>query len=718
MKPTQSPTAVSSESARFGRYVLARKIGHGGMAEVFLGHLREESLEERPCVIKCILPELAHDPQFLAMFVNEAQLAAQMSHPNIVKVLDFGEHEGRLFMAMEYVDGLDCWRFARRLHPWGDDHAALAVWIVCRVLEALEYAHEMTDVNGRPLNVIHRDLSPSNIYLSSRGEVKLGDFGIARIDSNRYREISMIPKGKFGYVAPEQVEGLPIDRRADIFAVGVVLAELLIGKKMFSGQSQLSVLLDIKEARLDTLERNVDRVEPALLEVLYSALARSPTERFATASDFLEELERFLTREGRTPDAKILATQIKQAVDLSERRSSQPIGVQPATPITEQTTPVDVSAVRPPSLMPPTPTTAQVTPVASLFPEHDTSPFADGTPVTHESPLAEEDWKYTAKLADGRIVGPTPYAHIIELICSDEIGPETMVSVDGGKHFEPASRRPELTRHLPAYTPTWDESEIETPDRRGVLQLEAPSELILSLALNLETGMLICKQAERRKEIYFQEGRPVYISSNDPEELLGEYLVSQDALDRSELELALALLPKFNGHMGDTIIALGMLSAVELFNYIADQIKARFKDLVSWQYGHYDFFRGITCRPDVFEVSLEPFEIVSDHLISTSEKIPVESTLRTLAECTVSPSNMTRGILSRLSLPEEINDLLQDLLEPLAVNDLAAPRTAKEDRRTLSRALYIGVETGVWVLDGATPPWRALEKAESEDTAG
>ena len=134
----------------FGPYLLTRKIGHGGMAEVFLGRARDAAPDSAPLVIKCILQELASDPQFLAMFVNEAQLAAQMRHPNIVQVFDFGEVDGRLFMVMEYINGLDCWRFARRLHPWGEDHAATALRIISGVLEALAYAHEMTDVNGRP----------------------------------------------------------------------------------------------------------------------------------------------------------------------------------------------------------------------------------------------------------------------------------------------------------------------------------------------------------------------------------------------------------------------------------------------------------------------------------------------------------------------------------------------------------------------------------------
>ncbi|MCP4600860.1 MAG: serine/threonine protein kinase [Proteobacteria bacterium] len=709
--PINSLEMLTDESV-FSRYILKRKIGHGGMAEVFLGRQLEADSDTPPQVIKCILPELSGNPQFLAMFINEAQLAAQMEHPNIVQVLDFGEFNGRLYMAMEYVEGLDCWRFTRRLHPWGDDHAALAVWIICRVLDALEYAHEMTDVNGRPLNVVHRDLSPSNIYLSLSGEVKLGDFGIAKIDSDRYRQIKMIPKGKFGYVAPEQVEGLSIDKRADIFAVGVVLAELLIGKKMFSGQSQLSIMLEIKEGQLETLEQNVDRIEPRLLEIMHGALTRRPEDRYGSAAEFREALSTYIEGQGRTSSTDELAIQVRRAVELRDKMSSMPAGYQRGTPITPEVTPLDAAATTMSVFNTPGPWPNQeqdLTPVAAeyLIEADENTPFA-GTPITWKHTPFEDEWQYTARLPDDSTIGPTSFAHIIELICSDEISQDTMISVDG-HNYVPAYSRPELMRHLPVYTPTRDVDELNTPDRRGVLQLEAPGEVILSLAIHGETGMLVCKQGRKRKEVYFQEGHPVYVSSNDPGELLGEYLVSEGAIERSELELALALLPKFNGHMGDTLIALGMLSAVKLFNYIGDQIRNRFKELVAWQHGHYDFYRGVSCRPDIFEVTVEPFALVSEYLLKNSKRIPVESTFTAMADSTIVPSSLIKGLLPRLPLPQKIGDILRDLLEPSTLTDLITSQKDPNSKQILVQSLYLAVETGLWIVEGSSPPWRAME---------
>ena len=325
----------TGEEIRFGRYVLTRKLAHGGMAEVFLGRAANADPDAPAVVIKRILPELMHDERFVAMFVNEAQLAAQMSHENLVKVLDFGEVGGRLYMAMEFVDGLDCWRFSRRMHPWGDNHVGLAVHVMRRALAGLDYAHRLEDVNGRPMRVVHRDFSPSNIYLSVEGEVKLGDFGIARIDSPHYSPIEIIPRGKFGYMAPEQVEGREVDARSDVFSAGVVLAEIVIGRRLFQGNSQLSVMLDIRDGRLDILEQNAARIPKLLLEILYRALARDPRDRFGSAGELERILAAFQSETGNIATAAELGEEVRRAALLKDPRSTaSDLRRAPSTPVT------------------------------------------------------------------------------------------------------------------------------------------------------------------------------------------------------------------------------------------------------------------------------------------------------------------------------------------------------------------------------------------------
>ncbi|MDD5305697.1 MAG: serine/threonine-protein kinase [Deltaproteobacteria bacterium] len=697
-----------ADRVEFGRYDLVQKIAHGGMAEIFLATERGAPLGTPPVIVKRILPELAHDPQFLGMFVNEAQLAAQMRHPNVVRVVDFGEHRGHLYMVMEYVDGLDCWRFSRRLFPWGRNHTALAVSIMCDVLLALEYVHGMTDVNGHPLHVVHRDISPSNIYLSLDGNVKLGDFGIARIRSRRYRQTTMIPKGKFGYMAPEQVEGRPIDQRSDIFAAGVVLAEILIGKKLFSGHSQLGVLLDIRDARLDTLEQNADKVEQALLAIIRRAVSREPDGRPQTAGELRDELLAYLAaRAGRPPQSE-LADQVRRAVELRSK-SVKPDAGQEQTPLTADPfqsragRETDLTAMRGsfptarPGSDPPEPT--------GRFPRLGGSFLGDGTPVTLETtPFSAED-HYSARLADGTTVGPTSFAHLVELIYSDKVGPETPVSVDG-EVFVPAAERPELARHLPTYTPTRDLTEIETPDRRGLLEMESPSEVVLSLAVRNETGLLGCESGGRRKEVYYRDGHPVYVASNNPAELLGEFLVARSAIDRMDLEMALSLLPKYNGHLGDTLIALGMLSAVDLFNHISAQITFRFDDLLGWKRGNYEFYRGVGCRADVLEVALDPFAIVRDRLLEQASRIAPFDLLGAMSQALVTPTSAARDLSRRLMLPHDVEQIAGGLRETRKLGDWAASLKNGRSKENLARGLFVAIETGMWTSDGPQPPWR------------
>jgi eukaryotic-like serine/threonine-protein kinase len=701
-KPSNVNSLTSNGDAILGNYVLVAKIAQGGMAEVFLGRKRSAPPEAPFKIIKCILPEIASDPEFVAMFLNEAQLAAHLNHPNIVRVLDFGEHKRRLFMVMEYVDGLDCWRFSRRLYPWGDNHVGLAILIVCDVLRALEAVHKETDVNGHPLNVIHRDLSPSNIYLSRNGEVKLGDFGIARIDSKRYRQVTAIPKGKFGYIAPEQVDGHPIDQRADIFAMGIVLTELLLAKKLFTGASQLSVMLEILEGRLDTFEQNSSRIEPELQAILRLALARDLNQRYNTATVFREALEEYADKKNITPTRQQLAEQVGLAAAIKDLKSSIPALQVGGTPITR-----DLDSM-------------QETTQSRIEIEQTTKNRSDeitevneATPVTRNSTPFSADYRYTAQLQDGRHVGPTTYAHLLELVYSDEIGPDTLISL-AGSPFVPASSYAELNRHLPSYTPTEDVDDIRPADKRGDIATEAPAEVILSLALARETGVLIFRRGFNRKEIYFSEGEPVYVASNNPNELLGEFLVSHDLIKRHDLDLALALLPKFDGHMGDTLIALGILSAVQLFEHIGDQIKERFNDAVTWLHGKYEFYRGETCRADVLEVSFEPFSTVRESVVRNAEQMDLSDTLDTLSTSTVSPTPKAKELLTLMAFPPQMNTILRNTSVPSQVAALYKSTDNSDQKQIVVQTVYSAIETGIWSLEGsAPPPWRQNETRDN-----
>ena len=209
---------------KFGKYLLLERIAVGGMAEVFVAKAFGVEGFERLLAIKKILPTMGEDAEFIRMFVDEARIAVQLAHANIVQVLELGKHEERLYIAMEYVSGRDLRqlmeRFRKRQEAMPLPQVCL---IVAEVCEALDHAHRKRDAQGRPLGIVHRDVSPQNVLVSFEGEVKLIDFGIAKAESRLQKTQSGILKGKFSYMSPEQVKGQPIDGRSDVLACGVLL---------------------------------------------------------------------------------------------------------------------------------------------------------------------------------------------------------------------------------------------------------------------------------------------------------------------------------------------------------------------------------------------------------------------------------------------------------------------------------------------------------------
>src|SRR5262245_26159826 len=268
--------------SQFGRFQLLDRIALGGMAEIFKAKMTGAAGFEKIVVIKRILPHLAADTQFVDMFIDEAKLTVHLVHPKIVQVLEFGEVEGQFFIALEFVDGLDCLALLRacahkrvRLPP------AVAAHIGHEVLDALDYAHRTADPEGRLLGIVHRDISPSNVFISRRGDIKLGDFGIAHASERQSKTQAGTLKGKYGYMSPEQVVGGRLDGRSDLFAVGIVLAEMLMGRRLFTSPNDLDVLLMVRDVRLERLHKYGTDIANALLEIVLSSLKRAPGERWA-----------------------------------------------------------------------------------------------------------------------------------------------------------------------------------------------------------------------------------------------------------------------------------------------------------------------------------------------------------------------------------------------------------------------------------------------------
>jgi len=270
-----------------GPYELGERLGLGGMAEVFLAYRAGPHGFAKKVAVKRILPELAQDARFVAMFCDEARISAPLCHPNIVQVIDFGESEGELFMAMEFVEGVSLARLLRYVSARRERFPlGAALFIAHEVLCGLSFAHEACDENDNALSIVHRDVSPGNVLIGHAGEVKLADFGIVRSAYVDRRTYPGELKGKVGYMSPEQVMGIEVDPRSDLFTVGIILAEMLLARPLFSGQNEFDILTKIYEADVSTLDRHGSDLPPSVLKVLRQALAKSPADRFGSAREF------------------------------------------------------------------------------------------------------------------------------------------------------------------------------------------------------------------------------------------------------------------------------------------------------------------------------------------------------------------------------------------------------------------------------------------------
>ena len=309
---------------RFGKYTLIDRIAVGGMAEIFLA--RQAGLEgfEKTIVIKRIRPHLSKQPNFVKMFLNEAKLAAQLNHPNIVQIYDLGKISESYFIAMEYVFGRDMRRIIPKADTLGIPFPMVyALKIASSVCEGLYYAHQKVDMYGNALNIVHRDVTPENIFVSFDGTVKVLDFGIAKaanqIEQTRAGEI----KGKLSYMSPEQCMGKPLDSRSDLFSLGTVLYEWLTGFKLFTGDSEVAILKSITEGKIYAPSYFKADIPEAVEAILMRALDKDRDKRYQSAWEMQYDLDQFLSQYEFTPSNIHLSNFLKQLFndELEEEKS-------------------------------------------------------------------------------------------------------------------------------------------------------------------------------------------------------------------------------------------------------------------------------------------------------------------------------------------------------------------------------------------------------------
>jgi eukaryotic-like serine/threonine-protein kinase len=297
----------------FGKYTLLERISVGGMAEVFRAKAFGVEGFERLVAVKRILPNIAEDKEFIRMFVDEAKLAVQLNHANIAQIADLGVVDGAYYIALEHVHGRDLRSVFERVRSRQEQMpVAQACFVAMKVCEGLDYAHNKRDQSGAELALVHRDVSPQNILVSFEGEVKIIDFGIAKAAGIGGSTQSGILKGKLGYMSPEQVRGLPVDRRSDIFSCGIVLYEMLTGERLFVGESDFSTLEKVRNVEILPPTQYNRKIPEDLERIVLRALARESEQRYQHAIDLHDDLQAFVYTAGEFCSRKDLAAWMKK----------------------------------------------------------------------------------------------------------------------------------------------------------------------------------------------------------------------------------------------------------------------------------------------------------------------------------------------------------------------------------------------------------------------
>src|SRR4051812_24949364 len=293
------------------------------MAEVWRGKMFGAGGFERLVAIKRILPNIAEDEEFITMFIDEAKISVQLNHANIAQIHELGQIQNNYFIAMEYIPGKDMRAIFDRCRKKGEPAPIpLTCYVIGKSSEGLDYAHRK-QVNGKDMNIVHRDVSPQNVLISYEGEVKVIDFGIAKAAGKATKTQAGILKGKFGYMSPEQIRGLPLDRRSDVFAIGVCLYEMLTGERLFIGDSDFSVLEKVRKVEVLPPSTYNRKIPDGLEKIVMKALAKDVEDRYQYASEVADDLQRFLITSETIFGRKDLAQYMKATFAEEYEREKQ-----------------------------------------------------------------------------------------------------------------------------------------------------------------------------------------------------------------------------------------------------------------------------------------------------------------------------------------------------------------------------------------------------------
>jgi serine/threonine protein kinase len=639
------------------------------MAEVFKAKISSTHGFEKQLVIKRILPNLAADRTFVSMFIDEAKLTAQLIHPKIVQVIDFGEVNGQYFIALEFIDGFDALALLRgsagkqiRLPM------PICMFIAMEVLDALDYAHHAKDKEGRPMRLVHRDISPSNVFLARRGDVKLGDFGIAHATERESKTQAGTLKGKYGYMSPEQVMGGALDARSDLFAVGILLSEMLMGRRLFTAANDLDVLLMVRDGRLERLDKYARDMPPSLNKIVRKALNKDLEQRYQSAAEFRDALGDLLFQSGVRVTPSHIGRISADFLDPSAEASARLRAELPRW----QLSPGGQRSGN-------TPGPAVINSVGSV-PRAPAN--AEGTidiDVDDVSSANEHDLNLQAG------GGGSNHGAILDQVLS---GPMSVVDLDA--YSAPAARTPAGTANPGGKVG----SQPAQPAGIADLSTISTMRIFCDLAVGGETGLLRVESGSRTQDIYLARGAPDSVASNAPGERLPDWLVAIGAVRSENMRRALEHLPQFGGKLPDTLVSLSLLSGTDMAELLARRIRDQIQAVFALQQGQASFFRGVRNPEGGLNGGLEALPIVGTGVLALPIEVFRRRFLPLLDQRPMAVSPL-RIEPTQFQLGPTPRDLWNMLDGNRTIRDWVGGCASVDEQVTFLRTLYLLTETGL-----------------------
>jgi serine/threonine-protein kinase len=643
--------------------------------------------------LKRILPQLAQDDRFVRMFCAEARVHAALAHPNLVSVLDFGEAAGELYLVMEYVDGV----------PLSDVLRALvarkravelgpALYIVREVAAGLAHAHQFRDEDDAPLGVVHRDVAPNNILLGRAGEVKLTDFGIVQSAWSDVRTAPGELRGKIGYISPEQVLGRPAEARSDLFSLGVVLAELLLGGPLIPGSTELQVLRNLEQRGWDELTALRGVVPGEVILLLRQLLAKAPRNRPESAALVARELDRLASEHGVRfsahafslwlADLGIVRIESNVRVTPSRDFSAYPPALEgsPPPPRDEQATIVDADALKPIVIALPSPQ------------------YGEDLPTQNRPVGTTPKLRYRLRRPGGEVVGPLSLASVLALLATARAGLDSELAREDGP-FLKLSRAFELTRlaSRPLYR-FFDPVAVLATERYVIARSTLPA-VLLGLATSRRTGLLAFRSGAEQRRIYFEDGAVAATASTEPSELLGTQLVRSGVLDEADLERVLESGYRSGCPLGESLVRANLLDTERLTQAATEQRIRRLGGICRAQGGELFFIEGARSGDQVLGMSRKPLGTLVEALRGAYAEAELGGLLRGLERTSLRPSATCVELRSALCLSADeayaFDLCLRGVKLGLVLREAQARGAGQ--LRAAAFAVFVGLSAGAFV---------------------